>query len=61
MNRLNLIGYIALGVALMTIVTTTIMNFMSIPFENYGNYLLWIIALSLFAAFLPHKKGGLFE
>lgn len=42
-------------------VAIIIFEFFGIPFANYGNYLMWFIALALFNAILPIKQKNVFE
>ena len=42
-------------------VAIVIFAFFDISFEQYGNYLLWFIALALFNALLPMKQKNVFE
>jgi hypothetical protein len=37
-----------------------IFDFFDIPFEDYGNFLIWGIALAIFNAILPYVKDSVF-
>jgi hypothetical protein len=52
--------YLLISFVLLIAVLTTIFNFFGIGFATYGNYLLWVIALTIFFLILPKKAGTLF-
>lgn len=60
MNNLLRIGLTLIGIIILVNVTTMIFNFFDIGFEIYGMYLIFIIALALFYAFLP-KNATIFD
>jgi hypothetical protein len=37
-----------------------IFKFFDVPFEVYGNYVLWFVALALFNAFLAFDQNNIF-
>ena len=61
MEYLTFIVYTVIFIIFFVPVAIFIFDFFDVPFETYGNYLLWFIALALFNALLPFKKKNIFE
>jgi hypothetical protein len=60
MTYLNTILYTILFIIIAVPVLVFIFDFFDIPFENYGNFLIWGIALAIFNAILPYAKQTIF-
>lgn len=51
------IGLTIIGLYIFIQAFMAIANFIGLSFDNYINYLLWILALVLFWIFLPKRVG----
>jgi hypothetical protein len=60
MEYFTFLLYTLIFISIFTPVALVIFDFFSIPFETFGNYLLWFIALALFNALLPVKSKNIF-
>lgn len=60
MNNLNKIFIIFLSIIFIGYFVTSIFSFFDIGIQSYGIYLLFVIAILLLYAFLPHKTGEIF-
>ena len=61
MEYLTFVLYTVIFIIFFVPIAIFIFDFFDIPFEVYGNYLLWFIALALFNALLPFKQNNIFE
>lgn len=61
MEYLTFLLYTVLFIIFIVPIAIFIFDFFDIPFEVYGNYLLWFVALALFNALLPFKQKNVFE
>jgi hypothetical protein len=52
--------YILLSIIILVSVSATIFNFIGVDFSEYGNYLMWIIALIIFYMVLPKSQSNAF-
>lgn len=60
MNRLSRIGYVILVLAILLPILKVIFDFFNIKSKAYFPYMLWMIALGMFYAFLPNYVGEVF-
>jgi hypothetical protein len=61
MEYLTFLFYTILFIIFTVPIAMFIFDFFDIPFEVYGNYLLWFVALALFNALLPFEKKNVFD
>jgi hypothetical protein len=61
MEYLTFLFYTILFIIFIVPIAIFIFDFFDVPFEEYGNYLLWFVALALFNALLPFKQKNIFE
>ena len=61
MEYMTFLLYTVIFIFITVPVAIVIFDFFDISFEQYGNYLLWFIALALFNALLPMKQKNVFE
>ena len=52
--------YLLLSIVILVSVSATIFNFIGVDFSDYGNYLMWIIALIIFYIVLPESQSTVF-
>ena len=52
--------YSIIGIALFFMILTSIFSFFGIGFDVYGNYMLWIIAITIFYTILPQQGSSIF-
>jgi hypothetical protein len=61
MEYLTFVLYTVIFIICIVPIAIFIFDFFDVPFEEYGNYLLWFVALALFNALLPFKQNNIFE
>ena len=61
MNKMVRIGATVVITGLLVYVCMGVFSFFDIPFEVYGNYILWLVALVLFSIILPEKLEDIFS
>ena len=61
MEYMTFLLYTIVFIVITVPVAIVIFDFFEMSFEQYGNYLLWFIALALFNALLPMKQKNVFE
>lgn len=61
MEYMTFLLYTVIFIIITVPVAIVIFDFFEISFENYGNYLLWFVALALFNALLPMKQKNVFQ
>lgn len=52
--------YSIIGIAIFFMLLTSIFSFFGIGFDVYGNYMLWIIAITIFYTILPQQGSSIF-
>ena len=61
MAFVNSFLFTVLLVAILAPTTIYIFNFFDVPFQSYGNYLLFAIALAVFNTLMPYDTKSLFD
>lgn len=61
MTYLSNLLYTIVFIVILTPVAMVIFKFFGLTFIDYGNYLLWFIALALFSAILPIGQNSIFK
>lgn len=61
MKYLSFLFYTIVFIIILVPVAIVIFDFFDIPFETYGNYLFWFIALAIFNAILPYQPTDIFN
>jgi hypothetical protein len=61
MEYLTFVLYTVIFISVLVPIIIFIFDFFDVEFKDYGNYLLWFIALALFNALLPYKQKNVFE
>ena len=61
MEYLTFVLYTVIFISIFVPIIIFIFDFFDIEFKDYGNYLLWFVALALFNALLPYKQKNVFE
>ena len=56
MEYLTFVVYTVIFISILVPIVMFIFEFFDIEFKDYGNYLLWFVALALFNALLPIKQ-----
>jgi len=60
MNKALQVGLTLLGIYIFIQAFIAIADFIGLSFNDYINYLLWVVALVLFWLFLPKQTGSEF-
>jgi hypothetical protein len=61
MTYLSNLLYTIVFIVILTPVAMVIFKFFGLTFIDYGNYLLWFIALALFYVVLPSGESNIFK
>jgi hypothetical protein len=61
MEYFSYLLYTILFITISVPVAIVVFDFFDLTFQDYGNYLLWFIAIALFNAFLPYKQISIFD